>query len=58
MDIIERIADEVIAMTVIGAAAGCACYLTYMNGAVPEYFTTMAGMIAVYYFGKKGAVEG
>lgn len=57
MDIIERITDELIALVVIGSATGCACYLTYLNGDVPEYFATMAGMIIVYYFGKKGAAE-
>lgn len=55
---IEKITDEIIAMTVIGAATGCACYLTYLNGEVPEFFATMAGMIVVYYFGKKGADNG
>jgi len=50
---IEKITDEIIAISVIGAATGCACYLTYINGEVPEFFATMAGMIVVYYFGKK-----
>lgn len=51
---IEKITDEILALSVIGAATGCACYLTYLNGEVPEFFATMAGMIVVYYFGKKG----
>jgi len=50
---IEKITDEILAMTVVGAATGCACYLTYLTGEVPEYFATMAGMVVVYYFGKK-----
>jgi len=53
---IEKIADEILALTVIGAATACAGYLTYLNGEVPEFFATMAGMIVVYYFGKKGSV--
>jgi hypothetical protein len=50
---IEKITDEIIAISVIGAATGCACYLTYLTGEVPEFFATMAGMIAMFYFGKK-----
>ena len=50
---IEKITDEIIALTVVGAATGCACYLTYLNGEVPEFFATMAGMIVMFYFGKK-----
>lgn len=50
---IEKIADEIVALSVVGAATGCACYLTYLNGEVPEFFATMAGMIVVYYFGTK-----
>lgn len=53
MSMIERITDEILAMTVVGAATGCACYLTYLNGEVPEYFATMAGMVIVYYFSKR-----
>lgn len=49
----DKIADEVISIVVISAATVCACYLTYKSGEVPEFFTTMAGMIAVYYYGMK-----
>ena len=50
---LEKITDEIIAITVITSATGCACYLTYLNGEVPEFFATMAGMIVMFYFGKK-----
>ena len=50
---ISKITDEVIGLTVVGAATGCACYLTYVSGAVPEFFATMAGMVVVFYFGAK-----
>ena len=50
---LEKITDEIIAITVITSATGCACYLTYLNAEVPEFFATMAGMIVMFYFGKK-----
>lgn len=52
---IEKITDEIIAITVIGSATGCACYLTYTTGEIPEFFAAMAGMIIAYYFGKKAS---
>lgn len=55
---IEKITDEIIAITVVGAATGCACYLTYLTGEVPEFFAIMAGMIVGHYFRKRGADNG
>jgi len=51
---IEKITDEIIALSVVGAATGCGVYVTYMTGEVPAFLTLMAGAVIAYYF-KKGA---
>lgn len=52
---IEKYTDEIIALSVVAAATGCACWITYNTGAIPEFFTTGFGFVIAYYFGKKAA---
>jgi len=53
-EMIEKITDEIIALSVVGAATGCGVYVTYITGEVPAFLTLMAGAVIAYYF-KKGA---
>lgn len=48
--------DEAIAVTVTLAGTGCAMYLTYMTGQIPEFFSMGFGMVLAYYFGKSKKV--
>ena len=49
---IEKITDEIIALTVVGAATGCGVYITYVTGAMPESLIAMAGIVVGFYFRK------
>lgn len=48
-DFIEDVTDNVISISVFGAAIYC----VLMSIIVPEYFSVILGMIAVHYFQKK-----
>ena len=48
--------DEIIAGTVTVAGTGCAVYLTYTTGQIPEFFSMGFGMVLAYYFGKSKKV--
>ena len=52
---IQDIADEIIGLSVVGAATGCGVYVTWLTGEVPGYLTLMAGAVIAFYFGKKKA---
>jgi len=52
---IEKITDEIIALTVVGAATGCGVYVTYLTGAMPESLIAMAGIVVGFYFRKTKA---
>lgn len=49
-------ADEAIALLVSTAGTGCAVYLTYTTGQIPEFFSMGFGMVLAYYFGKSKKV--
>lgn len=48
--------DEAIALLVSVAGTGCAVYLTYTTGQIPEFFSMGFGMVLAYYFGKSKKV--
>ena len=50
---IEKITDEIIALTVCGAGTILAGWVTYTTGKIPEFFAMGFGMVLAYYFGKK-----
>jgi TRAP-type C4-dicarboxylate transport system permease large subunit len=50
---IQDITDEIIGLTVVGAATGCGIYVTYLTGEVPGFLTLMAGAVVAYYFTKE-----
>jgi TRAP-type C4-dicarboxylate transport system permease large subunit len=50
---IQDIADEIIGLSVVGAATGCGIYVTYLTGEVPGFLTLMAGAVVAYYFTKE-----
>lgn len=45
--------DDIIAITVTAVGTGCAAYLTYTTGEIPEFFSMGFGMILAYHFTKK-----
>lgn len=49
---ITQYTDDLIALVVAGAGTGCATYLTYTTGEIPEFFTMGFGMILAYHFTK------
>jgi len=49
---IEKITDEIIALTVVGAATGCGVYVTYLSGVVEPSLILMAGIVVGFYFRK------
>ena len=50
---IEKITDEIIALSVIGGGVAGAVYMTYKTGIVPDYFILGFGVVLAFYF-KKG----
>ena len=50
---IEKITDEIIALTVAGAGTIFAGYITYQTGVIPEFFAVGFGMVLMHYFKKK-----
>ncbi len=50
---IQDITDEIIGLSVVGAATGCGVYVTYLTGEVPAFLTLMAGAVVAYYFTKE-----
>ena len=48
--------DEAIALLVATAGTGCAVYLTYTTGQIPEFYSMGFGMVLAYYFGKSKKV--
>jgi len=49
---IPNYVDEIIAILVTTTGTGCAAYLTYTTGEIPEFFSMGFGMVLAYYFGK------
>ena len=49
---IEKITDEIIALSVIGSGVILAGYITYITGAIPDMLTMGFGMVLAYYFNK------
>jgi len=49
---IEKITDEIIALTVVGAATGCGVYVTYQTGVMEPSLIAMAGIVVGFYFRK------
>ena len=50
---IEKITDEVIALTVTVAGTAFAGWITYQAGQIPEFFAVGFGMVLMHYFRKK-----
>lgn len=50
---ISEYTDDIIALVVTGVATGCAAYLTYTTGEIPEFFAVGFGVIIAYHFSKK-----
>jgi len=50
---IEKITDEIIALTVVVAGVGFAGWITFLSGAIPEFFAVGFGMVLVHYFQKQ-----
>lgn len=50
---ISEYTDDAIALVVTGVATGCAAYLTYTTGEIPEFFAVGFGVIIAYHFSKK-----
>jgi len=50
---LSKYVDEAIAIIVTATATGCAAYLTYTTGEIPEFFSMGFGMVLAYYFSKK-----
>nr|QNO41558.1 hypothetical protein MPGNBCFJ_00022 [Methanosarcinales archaeon ANME-2c ERB4]QNO42126.1 hypothetical protein CDFINFIG_00002 [Methanosarcinales archaeon ANME-2c ERB4]QNO42177.1 hypothetical protein NAKCPFIE_00002 [Methanosarcinales archaeon ANME-2c ERB4]QNO42436.1 hypothetical protein ADMFNEEM_00002 [Methanosarcinales archaeon ANME-2c ERB4]QNO42509.1 hypothetical protein AHMEGOAG_00002 [Methanosarcinales archaeon ANME-2c ERB4] len=50
---IEKITDEIIALTVVGAGTIFAGWITYWSGAIPEFFAVGFGMVLMHYFKKR-----
>ena len=48
--------DDVIAGTVVLAGTGCAVYITYKTGSIPEFFMMGFGMILAHFFEKSKRV--
>ena len=49
---IEKITDEIIALSVVGAATGCGIYVTYLTGSMEPSLIAMAGIVVGFYFRK------
>ncbi len=49
---IEKITDEVIALTVTVAGTAFAGWITYQTGEIPEFFAVGFGMVLMHYFKK------
>ena len=49
---IEKITDEVIALTVTTAGTVFAGWITYQTGQIPEFFAVGFGMVLMHYFKK------
>ena len=50
---IEKITDEVIALSVTVAGTAFAGWITYQTGQIPEFFAMGFGMVLAFYFGKQ-----
>lgn len=48
--------DDAIAVTVVLSGTGCAVYLTYITGQIPEFFMMGFGMILAHFFEKSKKV--
>ena len=44
---IEKITDEIIALTVVGAATGCGVYVTYLTGATEQHEPLLGHLMRV-----------
>jgi len=49
---IEKITDEVIALTVTTSGTMFAGWITYQTGQIPEFFAVGFGMVLMHYFKK------
>lgn len=49
---IEKITDEIIALSVIGGGVAGATYMTYKTGVVPDFFVLGFGVVLAFYFKK------
>ena len=49
---IEKITDEIIALSVICGGVAGAAYMTYKTGSVPDFFILGFGMVLAFYFKK------
>jgi len=54
---IEKITDEIIALTVTVAGTVFAGWITYQTGQIPEFFAVGFGMILMHYFKKPKIVD-
>lgn len=54
---IEKIADEIIAITVATAGTGFAGWIVYTTGVIPEFFAVGFGMVLMHYFQKTSVAD-
>lgn len=50
---IEKITDEIIAITVTVAGTAYAGWTVYQTGEIPEFFAVGFGMVLMHYFQKE-----
>lgn len=47
---ISQYTNDAIALMVVAVGTGCAAYLTYVTGQIPEFFSVGFGVVLMYFF--------